>query len=76
LFPSVVAWGRDEPVIVRIVPPKGLRLVLGVTLDTVIETEIAVAEASIGMIPEASLTIGDHVPATAVTKQVIWVEVD
>lgn len=53
--------------IVRIVPPKGLRLVLGLTLDTVKETEIGVAEASIGMRPEASVTIGDHEPATAVT---------
>jgi len=76
MFPSVVAWGREEPVIVRIVPPKGLRLVLGLTLDTVKETEIGVAEASIGMRPEASVTIGDHDPATAVTWQVICVEVD
>ena len=53
--------------IVRIVPPKGLRLALGLTLDTVKETEMGVAEVSIGMRPEASVTIGDHEPATAVT---------
>jgi hypothetical protein len=67
MLPSVVAWGREEPVIVRIVPPKGLRLALGLTLDTVKETEMGVAEVSIGMRPEASVTIGDHEPATAVT---------
>jgi hypothetical protein len=67
MLPSVVAWGREEPEIVRIVPPKGLRLALGLTLDTVKETEMGVAEVSIGMRPEASVTIGDHEPATAVT---------
>ena len=66
-MPSVEAWGREEPVIVRIVPPKGFRLALGLTLDTVKDTEIGVADASIGMRPEASVTIGDHEPATAVT---------
>jgi len=62
-----VAWGRDDPVIVRMVPPKGLRLELGLTLDTVKGTDIEVVEESIGIKPEASVTIGDHEPATAVT---------
>ena len=51
MFPSVVACGRDEPVIERIVPPKGLRSAFGLTLDTVKDMEIGVAEGSIGIRP-------------------------
>ena len=54
-----MAWGRDDPVIVRIVPPKGLRLELGLTLDTVKRTVKGCCRVkSIGIKPEASVTIG------------------
>ena len=61
---------------VRIVPPKGLRIALGLTLDTANETVTCTADGSTGMRPEASVTTGDHEPATAVTWHVIYVEVD
>ena len=47
--------------------------VLGDTEATAMLTMISVAEASTGMMPFTSVTIGAQEPATAVTSQVIWV---
>ncbi len=63
--------------IVRKVPPKGLRSVFGVTLVITRGMSIGVTDESKGMRPLASITSGSHpVPATAWILQVIVVRSD
>ena len=55
------------------VPPAGLRLKLGVGYNRTRFTKIFEHEASIGITPMGSVTIGNQFPATASTVQIIWV---
>jgi hypothetical protein len=55
------------------VPPYGFKDEEGVRDETPILTLMLVAEEAIGIIPDGSVTMGAHEPATAVTWQVIVV---
>jgi hypothetical protein len=55
------------------VPPYGFKDEVGVRDETPILTLMLVAEEAIGIMPEGSVTMGAHEPATAVTWQVMVV---
>ena len=63
--------GRPVPTIYKIVPPTGLRLVLGLTLVTVRPIEIFAHEGSTDTVPIESITTGAQLPATGITVHVI-----